>query len=70
MHCTPQFWVDTEELHSRGTTTMEREALGFSKLLVSIYKSTECHSPEDNNMYFYHCINLSLAVKTMLCNQY
>jgi hypothetical protein len=36
------------------------EATGSSKTLVSIYKTTWCHSPEDN-LKFHHCENMKYS---------
>jgi len=67
---TPRTYIPEEHSASILTPIVETEALGFSKLLVSIYKSTGCPRPEDNSMYFYHCNSLSLAVKTVLHNHH
>jgi hypothetical protein len=43
---------------------LKLKAVGFYKMLVKIYKTTQCHDPEGHNFNFHHHENLKFQAST------
>jgi hypothetical protein len=43
---------------------LKLKAVGFSKMLVKIYKTTQCHDPEGHYLNLHHHENLKSQVST------
>lgn len=48
------------------TSGLKVKTAGFSKILVSICESTQCHNPEQQHCHPYHCENLKFHVPVSL----
>jgi hypothetical protein len=44
------------------TSNLKKEAIRSSQMLVTTYKTTQCHNPEDHNLNSHHCENLKYHV--------
>jgi hypothetical protein len=49
-------------------SALKAEAEYFSKMSVPIYKTTQCHNPEDQNLNNHHHENLENVLIYFLCS--